>query len=147
MWLFTKYGFFSAVRNMDNPGLTHVRARFKGDLSRLIAYAYGHRELKGVLSPKRPVVRYTPRNDYAWRADFPKADFAAIVAATALEIDYTNFKNAAHCGTLRDNAYMRVWGVMSSAQHQSLNSPAVASQPSLFGSSGHARVPQRRRRS
>lgn len=105
MWLFCKSGYFSAVRHTDKPDTIHLRARFGGDLERLFAK-------HGVGAE----VAHTPRNDYAWRADVPVADWTRIVAEEAADIDYANFKNAVHDGTARDDAYMDVWGAMRSAQ-------------------------------
>ena len=116
MWIFTKCGFFSAVRHNTDKTLIHVRARFKGDLERLVKFAYGHKELKTFLSPTRPRIVASPNADYAFRTDFPADDWGAILAALAVDIDYTNFKNAVHDGTERDSAYMRVWSDMRFAQ-------------------------------
>ncbi len=102
MWLFCKSGFFSAVRHAENPKLIHVRARFEGDLERLC-------EVNGL---KEITVEHTPGNDYPYRADFLKPVWAAIVCREANEIDYTNFKNAVHDGTSRDQAYMAVWAAL-----------------------------------
>ena len=99
MWLFTKSGFFSAVQHKDNPELIHVRSRFKGDLERL-----WKRYLDG-----DPKVEFTPYNDYPFRMDIPRSDWANIVQQEAENIDYDNFKNAVHDGTDRDRAYMGVW--------------------------------------
>lgn len=107
MWLFCKHGFFSAVRHVDKPDTIHLRARFRGDLERLFA-------AHGVAAP----VSETPANDYRFRADLPKADWSRIVAAEADAIDYANFKNAVHDGTIRDRAYMNVWCDMRDGQEQ-----------------------------
>ncbi len=105
MWLFCKSGFFSAVQHAQNPGVIHLRARFKGDLERLFAE-------HGVNAQ----ITETPLRDYRFRADLKKADWTRIVAAEADAIDYTNFKNAVHDGTERDWAYMDVWTAMRGAQ-------------------------------
>ena len=105
MWLFCEPGFFSAVQHEADPGIIHLRARFKGDLERL----FSRHGLKAD-------VQHTPGNDYAYRADVPKADWAAVVAAEAEAISYTNFKNHVHDGTPRDRAYMETWAAMRHAQ-------------------------------
>ena len=110
MWLFTKCGFFSAVQNSKDPSLIHVRARFKGDLESLLKT---HRKLVGRPAPK---AMFTLSCDYRYRTDLPRETFAAIVAAEAAAINYTNFKNRVHDGTVRDRAYMDVWCAMRRAQ-------------------------------
>lgn len=105
MWLFVKNGFFSAVRHNSKPDTIHVRARFRGDLERLCR-AHG----------VEPSVHATPTGDYRWRMDFPRAEWARIAAEEAEAIDYGNFKDAAHDGTVRDDAYMEVWSDLRDAQ-------------------------------
>lgn len=105
MWLFCQSGFFSAVRHFEHADVIHVRARFEGDLERLC-------EAHGV----PPAVQVTPGNDYRYRMDFKRETWAKIVAAEALEIDYTNFKAAVHDGSARDTAYMAAWSAMRHGQ-------------------------------
>ena len=105
MWIFTKHGFFSAVKNYNDANLIHVRARFKGDLERLCT-AYG-------LVSK---VTQTQRSDYPFRMDFPREIWSYIVKREAESIDYTNFKSAVHDGTKRDRAYLEIWSVMNKYQ-------------------------------
>ena len=105
MWIFVRSGFFSAVRHNAKPDTIHVRARFAGDLERL-CNAHG----------VKPCVLSTPTGDYRWRMDFPRAERARIAAEEAASIDYDNFKDAAHDGTVRDDAYMEVWSDLRGAQ-------------------------------
>ena len=107
MWLCCKSGFFSGVRHAEKPDTIHVRARFKGDLERLC-------KAHGV----KPDVAVTPRNDYGWRMDFPVAEWARIVKEEAEGINYTNFKDAVHDGTERDDAYLNAWAAMREAQER-----------------------------
>ena len=114
MWIFCKLGFFSAVQHRNKPDVLLVRARIKGDLERLIgAMTKEERELLC----GNPKVEITPNADYRYRTEIPKVVFAELVRETAEEIDYDNFKNAAHDGTVRDEAYMDVWRAMWSAQN------------------------------
>ncbi|MDO4576223.1 MAG: hypothetical protein Q4D98_13530 [Planctomycetia bacterium] len=108
MWLFCRSGFFSAVQHFENAEVIHVRARFEGDLERLC-------ETHGVTAD----VKETPGNDYRFRMDFDRETWARIVSEEAEAIDYTNFKNAVHDGTVRDRAYMDCWAAMSSGQYRS----------------------------
>ena len=105
MWLFSKNGFFSAVQHFKNADVIHVRARFKGDLEKLCE-AYD-------VAPK---VSHTPENDYPYRMDFNRALWVKIVMSEAEAIDYHNFKNSVHDGTVRDRAYMDVWAALRRAQ-------------------------------
>ena len=102
MWLFTKHGFFSAVQNYNHSNLIHVRARFEGDLERLCK-TYG----------VEPNVVETPKGDYPYRMDFPRKTWDEIVKAEAEAIDYTNFKNAVHDGTNRDDAYFEAYDALA----------------------------------
>jgi len=92
---------------MDNPDRILVRARFEGDLERLLANMPEHAGAK---------VQHTPNADYPFRMFVKKSDWETAVLAMAEDIDYTNFKNAVHDGSKRDKAYMDVWAVMRQAQ-------------------------------
>lgn len=108
MWLFCKSGFFSAVQHFENEEVIHVRARFEGDLERL---CHSHQVI--------PKVQETPGNDYRFRMDFDRSEWERIVSEEAMDIDYTNFKNAVHDGTQRDIAYMNCWAAMEQGQRRS----------------------------
>ena len=105
MWVFTTKGFFSAVAHSGRPGFMLVRARFAGDLERLLG-AHG----------VEAEVTETPEADYRFRAVVPAAEWARMVAAEASSIDYPNFKAAAHDGTPRDEAYMGCWSALRRGQ-------------------------------
>ena len=107
MWLYCKSVFFSGVRYVEKPDTIHVRARFEGDLERLC-------KAHGV----RPDVVVTPKNDYRWRMDLHVAEWAWIVKEETEGIDYTNFKDAVHDGTERDDAYLNAWTAMREAQER-----------------------------
>jgi len=104
MWIFIKNGFFSAVQHNEKPLFLLVRARFKGDLERIFK---AHGITADVVS--------TPTADYPFRATIPKDTWASIVKKEAEEINYSNFKAAAHDGTERDAALMRCWSAMRAA--------------------------------
>jgi hypothetical protein len=105
MWVFTKNGFFSAVEHFEDSNLIHVRARFRGDLERLCGEY-------GIL----PKVACTPGNDYMYRMDFDRSEWARIISSEASGIDYDNFKDAVHDGTDRDRAYMNCWSALRNSQ-------------------------------
>lgn len=97
MWLFSKNGFISCVRDFDDPETIHVRSRFPGDIERVFPEAQ---------------VSCTPNFDYKYRARVGRDELRRAMAAAADAIDYCNFKNAVHDGTARDSAYMAVWSAM-----------------------------------
>lgn len=103
MWLFCKSGFFSAVVDRDDTERVLVRARFKGDLERLQS---------SMPRSARNEVLHTPDADYPFRSFVRRSDWETAVLAQAEEMDYHNFKAAAHDGTNRDAAYMAVWSAM-----------------------------------
>lgn len=121
MWIFCKYGFFSAVQHTDKPDTLLVRARFKGDLDRLIkAMTPEEYNLSG-----KPKVQFTPDADYRYRAEIRKIVFAELIRETAEDIDYPNFKDAMHDGTVRDTAYMNCWRALWAAQNFGVNQNKV----------------------
>src|SRR4051794_36916963 len=94
MWIFTKYGFFSAVcaREGDgkhgqsvDPHTIMVRARVKSHLE----------ALKKRFAQQLALcdIREFPNTDYAFRVFMPKADWAQVVSALVTETDYDNFKS------------------------------------------------------
>ena len=122
MWLFTKYGFYSAVCARVGDGRQGqpvdadrimVRARLRSHLEALKA-RFG--DVLGDCNIKEYM-----GTDYAFRMFVGKKAWSDTVKALADEIDYDNFKSkvAAHQGD-RGSAYERalheVWSVMYSLQ-------------------------------
>lgn len=115
MWIFTTKGFYSAVEHTGNPGWIHLRARFKGDLERLLE---AH---KGLVTDAREQVgeiRHTPSADYRYRVDIRRELFAQIVAAECMAINYSNFKSSCPANGFegRHSAYLDVWCAMRRSQ-------------------------------
>src|SRR6056297_1051824 len=95
MWIFTKYGFYSAVcaRQGDgsygqpvDPDRIMVRARIKAHLESLIA-AFPE-ELATA------EIKAFPGTDYAYRIFIPKQVWSKVLAALSDDLDYDNFKAA-----------------------------------------------------
>lgn len=124
MWIFTRYGFFSAVcaRSGDggygqpvDPDRIMVRARMREHLealSRRFPELLGGREILG-----------TGGTDYAFRLFVAKAVWAQVLAVLAEETDYDNFKSAVGRtqgpeGAAYQNALHEVWEVMYRLQRQ-----------------------------
>lgn len=96
MWVFTPFGFFSAVSHRDKPGYVMVRARVRDDLVQLI-------ERTGF----KVKIISTPAADYPYRVTMTKRLFAELVAEFIKEdLTYPNFKS-----TVPDRAsvYHDVW--------------------------------------
>lgn len=95
MWLFTKYGFFSAVCARDgksgsgdvDTSRIMVRARVREHLERLTS-RFPDNGWGEILE--------SPGNDYRWRVFLKKDAWAEVAASLALDTDYDNFKSAAH---------------------------------------------------
>ena len=100
MWLFTTFGFFSAVQKPGDDFLT-IRGRSAQDLDRL-------RE------------RYLPAlgpttmgggTDYPCRARASHEDLAEAMGAIVRDVTYSNFKSAVgkEMGHERSHTYHKVW--------------------------------------
>src|SRR4051812_9698180 len=94
MWIFTKYGFFSAVcaRQGDgghsepaDPDLIMVRARVRGHLEALKS------SFPKLLDDYK--IQVSKSTDYAYRIFVPKPTWVQVLAAMAEETDYDNFKS------------------------------------------------------
>lgn len=119
MWVFTKYGFFSAVcagreddRDVADPGRMMLRARQREHLEalqeRFPAETGAAEILAGV------------GTDYPFRIFIDKAAWASVSESLAAEIDYRNFKNEAHSwqgATPYLRALSKVWGTMWDLEH------------------------------
>ena len=124
MWIFSKYGFFSAVcaRQGDgshgqpvDPERMMVRARDRRHLEALIARYpkfLGDAEIKAF-----------PGTDYAYRIFVPKAVWAKVLAGLGDDVDYDNFKSEVarfqgRDGAAYEHALHDVWSVMYGLQER-----------------------------
>jgi hypothetical protein len=111
MWMFTKHGFYSVVRN-TKPGESGllVRGREVGHLNALCDR----------LDWSRDRVLETPANDYRFRVLVTDDEWARAAAVLASEIDYGNFKGVcgerAYDGAL-DSAYVKTLGKVWKTMH------------------------------
>jgi len=112
MWLFTDIGFFSVVRNRNNPSRLIVRARSEVDIKRLVS-RHGHS-----LDLTELDVVYTPFADYSCRVEVSVLPWSAVLAQLTQDIDYDNFKDCVHRrqGVDRAMLYSQVWSTMLSLQ-------------------------------
>ena len=116
MWLFTKYGFISAVTETESgeTGRMKVRARAKCHLQNiLIEYGFEWWVTK---------IECTPLADYAFRVILPREVFVMLVQQIAGEVDYFNFKDECHLEMPRDVGYQwwlsRIWSDGATYQHK-----------------------------
>ena len=101
MWIFTQYGFVSAVDNKQVPGKLAVRARDKEALEILsIATGAEIQEFKGT--------------DYEYRVHVTREDFTKWLTMHVETLDYSNFKSRiwASRGEVYHDACSDVWGAM-----------------------------------
>lgn len=122
MWLFTKYGFYSAVcaRKGDgshtqpaDPERIMVRARVRDHLEAL------KERFSDVLANCE--IKEFPGADYAFRIFIPKSSWSRLLVDLAEEIDYDNFKNevAHHQGSQGkeyESSLHKVWETMNQLQ-------------------------------
>lgn len=109
MWIFTTFGFFSAVEHRDDKRKLMVRGRVRDDLL----------SLADVVTSEG--VQDTPMNaDYPYRLVVSKREFAQIIAESITGIDYDNFKNevASSQSYARAKLYGNVWGQMHDAERK-----------------------------
>lgn len=114
MWLFTRYGFFSAVEALKggrdgsrpDPHRVVVRARLKRHLVNLA-------DRFGAFSPAD--ITRNDTSDYRYRVVLDKKVWAAVCLKLAEDITYDNFKSACKHDLPDDHEYHdalgRVWGV------------------------------------
>ena len=122
MWLFTKYGFFSAVCARQGDGSHRqpvdrdrimVRARVREHLEALKS------RFPDLLDPCE--ILESAGTDYAYRLFVKKPAWTKVLAALAEETDYDNFKaevarHQGRVGASYEHALHEVWSVMNRLQ-------------------------------
>jgi hypothetical protein len=122
MWLFTKYGFFSAVCARQgegqavqpvDPGRIMVRARVRSHLQAL-------QERYPALLGDCEIREFTG-SDYAYRIFVAKQTWSQVLVELTAEMDYDNFKSEVArfqgaAGHAYEQALHRVWEVMHRLQ-------------------------------
>lgn len=112
MWIFTKYGFYSAVCARQDDGFGNVdentimvRARSKKHLV----------NLKNKFPQLSGDILVTPRNDYRYRIFVPKQVWEGVLGEIGKDTDYDNFKDKVK-DYLGDYSYLKcladVWATM-----------------------------------
>lgn len=107
MWIFTKEGFFSAVKDdYCEADELMIRARWKKDLIRLAERIGSKAEILTI-----------GHADYRYRMAIKREAWVGYVARAAMEIDYSNVKGTiAHGDHERSRAYMGCWHSLYQAQ-------------------------------
>jgi len=112
MWLFTRYGFFSATVSALDPGAMQVRARDRDHLERLIERFPDELGALKILE--------TTDSDYRFRLIVKRSEWPTLAARLAEDVDYGNFKSDAAKRFGSKSKYVRalheVWGVMYGLQ-------------------------------
>lgn len=111
MWLFTKYGFYSIVKDYKDPKLYKCRARSKKDLLNLIA---NFKYLKDYS------IQCDKKADYHYRIFISQNHFSMLMLSISNTIDYSNFKG--HISRNKDQVdkvdhYSEVWQIMYTYQN------------------------------
>ncbi len=107
MWIFSRYGFFDAVRQdgvADDELI--VKGRVRGHLESLVDFLPGY---------SVAAIEFAEGRDYPFRLRVKKADFARAVEAMIRDIDYSKYKAAANqrCGNRFHAVLLRVWSVVA----------------------------------
>lgn len=110
MWLFTKTGYFSIIRDLHSPDFLCVRSRVAGDLELLVP---------------RAKVTENRITDYRYRARVPAPWIVSAVAEEITWIDYDNFKGAIR-DPRRSRAYNEVWKTLAQMQEEFILSDQIA---------------------
>jgi len=116
MWLFTRHGFYSVTRSINEPDKLQIRARAKGDLERLAGFMVTRDQpvAQGTAKDLQKIIE-TPDADYRWRVIVTPDTWQIIAVELMADIVYHNFKNEIR-DNQRHNDYTRVWGIMNSVQ-------------------------------
>lgn len=128
MWIFAKTGFVSIVQDYNSDGSKLlVRARVREDLENFLLVTATTSLLE---------ILETPESDYRYRVSMPKYEARNIVEILVAQIDYTNFKNKVHDGTIRDDVYGAVWASVGCLQPGGPYGSQLPSRQSVGGSLG-----------
>jgi hypothetical protein len=110
MWVATPIGFFSAVKQHGDGGVT-VRARVKSDLESLLECYLPGEDL--------PLVR-KDQADYEWRVFMTHEQWATCMWYASFDVNYHNFKDEVTKtqGRERHDVYLRVWTALRNGLEQ-----------------------------
>lgn len=132
MWLFTRHGFYSVTRSINEPDKLQIRARAKADLERLAGFMVTRDQpvAQGTAKDLQKIIE-TRNADYRWRVIVTPDTWQIIAVELMADIVYHNFKNEIR-DNQRHNDYTRVWGIMNQVQMRERYYPD-GTQESFFG--------------
>jgi hypothetical protein len=118
MWIATKFGFFSVVRNVPRDGTKAPKEE------KFIIRSRNVRDLTDFLFEVAPEVTdlkvvQTPDNDYAARLFCSQDHLSRFLQYMVLTLDYDNFKSMIHGSASQSDksqAYMECWDAMRNYQ-------------------------------
>ena len=120
MWVMSKIGFYSIVRDKTNPALVQVRSREIGDLE----------NLKKMAGLSQEII-LTPQADYPARMVVSTGDMFHILETLGESIEYTNFKDEIHRTpdqSYKSDAYMDIWVTMRQTQFPGARYPGITTR-------------------
>ncbi len=122
MWVFTKYGFYSAVCARQGNG-AHGQPV---DLDRIMVRARVREHLDALIDAYPDLltdaeIKTFPGTDYAYRLFLPKEVWTTLLSWLGNDIDYDNFKGEVgrfqgQVGADYEHALHDVWGIMYKIQ-------------------------------
>lgn len=114
MWIFTKYGFVSAVQHRDDAGTLLVRARDRQSLVRL-----AHQT--------DTTIQRTPTADYPYRVTVSRYAFAQWVEDQIHDLRYPNFKSEVYVtrGAEFAEPLHEIWSVMHDVEDDNARAKAA----------------------
>jgi hypothetical protein len=113
VWCACTDGWFSIVKDIQEPGRMLIRARCENDINNLFTkYA------KACPSMRKPTADNA--RDYRYRLSISKPDWVKLAGLLAESVEYPNFKSAVHQRADQQNkdaAYMEIWALMREVQY------------------------------
>lgn len=126
MWLATKQGFYSIVKNNESQSGYIVRTRAKKDLENL-------KILVDELKDRKIVT--TIESDYMFRIFIKQEELFELMLFIADDIDYSNFKDKIKYSPNQSDKvgyYSEVWGIMHDYQVKKNKSERINYYKSLY---------------
>jgi hypothetical protein len=121
------FGFFSVVQKVDDiqQGTLTIRVRVRSDLE----------TLKQRYLPSLGEISASSSTDYRYRAKASREAFAVALSRIALDLNYSNFKDAVAVrqGKDRSHVYTSVWSALTKLSSLDKPSTAKASTATSYG--------------
>lgn len=109
MWIFTKYGYFSIVKDQRNSEHYQIRSRTLNDIKNVVK----------LLELTDKYIITTSNADYLYRIVIDKSDYKSFMDQITESVNYTNFKDMTH-NTLdqidKSELLLEIWCIMKEYQ-------------------------------